>query len=85
MGISIKNDQVEAMIRALAERTGETVTEAVGAAVRDKLDLLDRLPEELEALRRAKLEGLLAKIRSLPVLDDRDHGDMLYDDGGLPK
>ena len=35
--------------------------------------------------REARIDALLAEFRSLPVLDDRDPDDMLYDENGLPK
>ena len=37
MGLNIKNPNVEANIRKLAERTGESLTDAVANAVREKL------------------------------------------------
>ncbi|MEO0982808.1 MAG: type II toxin-antitoxin system VapB family antitoxin [Pseudomonadota bacterium] len=85
MGISIKNEEVERLIRTLASKTGESVTDAVRHAVMDRLDLLDRVPAAVEAQRLEKLDKLIAEFRRLPVKDDRDHGEMLYDKDGLPK
>jgi uncharacterized protein with PIN domain len=59
MPISIKNDQTELLARKLAELTGETLTEAVRAAVAERYDRLRRarsgcsLADELNAIASA--------------------------------
>lgn len=85
MGISIKNDEVEALVRRLAGATGETVTDAIGRAVRERLELMEAAKASHAAIKRKRLTALIAEFRKLPVYDDRDHGDMLYDKDGLPK
>jgi hypothetical protein len=85
MGISIKNDEVEAMIRKLAEAEGAGVTEVVERAVRDRIAKLEGLEASEEADRQRRIDETIARFRSYPVYDDRDHGDMLYDKNGLPK
>jgi len=85
MGISIKNEEVEKMIRQLAAETGVSVTDAVRHAVKDRLELLRAVPAELEARRKDRLDELIAAFRRVPVRDDRDHADMLYDADGLPR
>ncbi len=95
MGLNIKNSAVEAAIRQLAEHTGESLTEAVANAVREKLA---RVEEEAARNAPAKtVEEFLERIK--PLQDEvadyrRRHGitqsmremmDDLYDEHGLPK
>jgi antitoxin VapB len=92
MGLNIKNPNVEADIRKLAELTGESLTTAIREAVREKLARLEQ-----QAGRRETLEEHLAAIRPLQEAlkaqqlrpEDkrtaRELIDELYDEHGLPK
>lgn len=99
MGLNIKNAAVEAAIRELAERTGESLTDAIAHAVREKLA---RIEEEAARNAPAKtVEEMLARIK--PFQDEaaanrraqgdkrsfeefmRDFDDEFYDENGLPK
>lgn len=42
-------------------------------------------PEDVRPVDAERLDALLAEIHALPVLDDRDHAEMLYDESGLPR
>ena len=85
MGISIKNDEVETLIRQLAEVEHAGVTEVIERAVRDRIAKLKQIEAVDEEDRQRRLDETLKRFRSYPVYDDRDHGDMLYDEDGLPK
>lgn len=83
MALSIKDLETERLAKALAERTGETITMATRRALEERLRRLanagnrDILLEELAASR-----GRWAK---LPVLDNRSADEILgYDENGLP-
>ncbi|MET0994678.1 MAG: type II toxin-antitoxin system VapB family antitoxin [Mycobacterium sp.] len=83
MALSIKHPEADRLARELAARTGETLTEAVVVALRE------RLARETGRARTVPLGEELAAIRhrcaSLPVLDDRTVDQILgYDDHGLP-
>lgn len=92
MGLNIKNDEVEAEIRRLAEITGESLTTAVQVAVRERIRRVGSRPAREETL-----EGHLAALRPLQdALKARQlrRGDKrtarqlieeLYDEHGLPK
>jgi len=84
MGVSIKNEETEQLIRELARRKGVGVTTAVRLAVRNELAKtppLKKSPEKIIAAVR-KIQGLAAK---LPILDDRSADEILgYDEKGLP-
>ena len=84
MSLNIKNPEATRLIHELARRTGESMTEAVTVAVRERLDRLaqsDRegLAERLVAIGRDCAARLKEPYRSV------DHGDLLYDEKGLPR
>ena len=85
MSLIIKNDETCRLASDLAQLTGETMTGAITVALRERLDRerrrcgLETRARELRAIaeRCAKLMG--------PGPTVVDHGDLLYDDQGLPK
>ncbi|MGE7414685.1 type II toxin-antitoxin system VapB family antitoxin [Methylobacterium tarhaniae] len=83
MALSIKDPETERLARALASRTGETITVATRKALEDRLR---RVGSDLRET--ALLEDLAASRRrwsNLPVLDDRSAEEILgYDANGLP-
>lgn len=83
MGISIKHDEYERLIRQLADERGLSLTEAVGTAVRNELDRSTRSAARnsfMDRIRRAQ-----AIVAAAPVLDPRPYRDILYDKDGLPR
>ncbi|HEY3000879.1 MAG TPA: type II toxin-antitoxin system VapB family antitoxin [Kribbellaceae bacterium] len=85
MSMNIKNQQTHDLARELASLTGETVTQAVTVAIRERLD---RLRDEAGAEQRiADMHALAREIRELlpPDAFAVPHGDLLYDEMGLPK
>lgn len=83
--LNIKNEQTYELAKKLADITGESLTEAVTQAVRERLARVER-PDPEERLRRIMeiadraAPGFVEPYRSM------DHGDLLYDDEtGLPK
>ena len=89
MGLNIKNEEVVANVRRLAEIEGVSMTKAVDGAVRDALHVAERRREANKELRRRQLDRILADIRSRirPLREGELASDMsdLYDDWGLPK
>jgi antitoxin VapB len=94
MGLNIKNPDVESNIRKLAEHTGESLTDAIDNAVKERLA---RLEEEAARNRPAQtVEEFLARIK--PIQDafaaariasgdtrtSKELMDELYDEDGLP-
>ena len=85
MPLSIKDGETDELARRLAAMTGETITTAVKEALRERL--------EREARRRAKAgqaERLLNIGRRCAAhmrgrAHSLDHGDILYDEQGLPR
>jgi len=70
MAILIKDREADQMIRTLAERTNESITEAVKQAVRERLQRVP-LSETEKAERRRKLAKLIAKANAMPTVDNR--------------
>ena len=86
MALSIKNAETEALARQLAAARGQTITEAITTALRASLAAPDasddRAGAKLERLRRISAD---AGPRWPVDQRDVDHGDLLYDDRGLPR
>lgn len=83
MALSIKDPETERLAKALAEKTGETITMATRRALEERLRRLanagnrEMLLEELAASRN--------RWAKLPVLDKRSADEILgYDENGLP-
>ncbi|MGD2115772.1 MAG: type II toxin-antitoxin system VapB family antitoxin [Acidobacteriota bacterium] len=84
MALSIKHPEADRLARELSDRTGETLTEAVIKALRE------RLLREQGRARPVRLRDELREIRrrcaSLPVRDRRSAEEILgYDGRGLPR
>ena len=66
--LSIKSDEADQLARELAAETGETLTEAVVIALRERLD---REHGRHAASMRTRLARLAADVAALPVADSR--------------
>jgi len=85
MPLSIKDEETDQLARAVSAATGETITEAVRNALRARLDALTRQKDrdaKIEAMRRIGRD-VAAHMR--PPFSSTDHGELLYDEHGLPK
>lgn len=81
MALSIKSDEADRLAREIANRTGETITEAVVVALRERLER-----QSVDALGIAgRLRRLADDVADLPVEDSRSADDLIgYDEHGLP-
>jgi antitoxin VapB len=86
MSLNIKNPEAHALAARLAKKTGETLTDAVTIALRERLERLERTME-IDEQRYQALKALVKDSRGLwqESLLTIDHGDLLYDERGLPK
>jgi antitoxin VapB len=83
MALIIKSDDVDRLARDLAAETGETLTEAVEIALRERLD---REHARHAASMRTRLGRLAADVAALRIADDRTPEEIIgYDDVGLPR
>jgi hypothetical protein len=79
MGINIKNEEVQRLVRELAEKTGKGQTEAIAMAVRAALDRLDK------DARAQQIYDAMTEIadRTAPLMKDFDMDDAMYGPDGL--
>jgi antitoxin VapB len=83
MALSIKSDEADQLARQLTAETGETLTEAVVIALRERLD---REQARHAASMKERLARLAADVAALPVADSgATEGIIGYDDAGLPR
>ena len=84
MALNIRNPEAEKLAATLSKLTGETKTEAVTRALRDRLSRLRR-----ERVRRSladELDEIARHCASLPLLDSRAPDEILgYDEHGVPR
>jgi len=81
MSLNIKNEEAHRLAQELAALTGETMTAAVTEALRERLNRVRKkgLVEELKAIAKDCAARIKEPYRSI------DHGELLYDELGLPK
>jgi antitoxin VapB len=84
MGLNIKNEEAHRLARELARATGESMTVAVSEAIRERLERVrgkskKGLAERILEIGRDCAAHLKEPYKSV------DHGDLLYDEKGLPK
>jgi antitoxin VapB len=84
MSLNIKNEETHRLVRQLARLTGESMTAAVDKAVRERLERVRDGNKGGLAERLLKIGRECAAHMKEPYLSI-DHGEMLYDEKGLPK
>jgi antitoxin VapB len=84
MTLSIKDPEADRLARAVAARTGETITAAVITALRERLIREERKRDDIKAMVE---EGMAIgrHFCSLPEYDTRSLEELLYDENGIPK
>jgi len=84
MALNIRNPETERLATELARRTGESKTEAVTKALRDRLSRVRR--ERSSRPLAAELAEIANHCAGLPVMDARSSDEIIdYDDEGLPR
>ena len=84
MGMNIKNDEAQKLAHKLSELTGESLTAAVTQAVRERLERIENARGAGLADRLLRIGKDCAAHLKEPFLS-ADHGDILYDERGLPR
>ena len=84
MSLNIKNEEAHKLASQVAKLTGESMTEAITRALRERLERLRgergaSLADRLLRIGRDCAAHLKEPFRSV------DHGELLYDDKGLPR
>jgi antitoxin VapB len=84
MALNIRNPEAERLAEELARVTGETKTEAVTRALRDRLTRLRR--ERTQRCLADELDEIALHCAGLPVRDQRAADEILgYDEHGVPR
>jgi antitoxin VapB len=84
MSLNIKNEETHRLVRQLAKLTGENMTAAVDKAVRERLERVRSKKKGSLAERLLQIGRECAPLWKEPY-KSMDHGDLLYDEKGLPK
>ena len=85
MPLSIDDPEADELARKLARSTGETITQAVIIALRERLAREQRKDESIESLVEDIME-IGRHCASLPLLDRRSADEIIgYDENGLPQ
>jgi antitoxin VapB len=84
MALNIKNEEAQKLAQELARLTGESMTAAVTQAVRERLDRLRSeqgvgLADRLVKIGKDCAAHLQEPFRTV------DHGELLYNEKGLPR
>ena len=84
MALNIKNRTAEQLAHELASVTGESLTEAITVALRNRLEALKRSRQRGSVM--AEVAALQEFLRSQPDRDTRSADEILgYDEFGLPR
>jgi antitoxin VapB len=84
MAMNIKNEETQKLVKELTRLTGESMTTAITEAVRERLDRVRSkqgagLADRLVRIGKDCAAHLREPFRSV------DHGELLYNDKGLPR
>jgi antitoxin VapB len=84
VALSIKDPEADRLARELAARTGETLTQAVLTALRERLERESKRKRVLPL--RDELAAIRLRYAELPDLDNRSPEEIIgYDEHGLPR
>ena len=85
MPLSIKDPEADRLARELAARTGESLTQAVVVALKERLAREERKVDDDDQMVEDVLE-IARRFSALPVLDPRSDDEIIgYDEHGLSK
>ena len=84
MALSIKDPETEAIAREVAQRKHLSITQAVKVSLEKELAGMERAEQERYEKRVAAIQKLRNEVKTWTVADPRPHGEILYDEDGLP-
>ena len=82
MNLHIEDEETCQLADELAQLTGETVTDAIMVALRERLERQREIAERLQRMR--EISRRTARLLR-PGPSAVEHGDFLYDEDGLPR
>lgn len=84
MAIHIKDAETERLVRELATRSGESITQSIKRAIAERLERLRS--GRSGGIQRAEILRIVERIAALPELDARTNEEILgFDESGLPR
>jgi antitoxin VapB len=83
VSLNIKSPEAHDLAAKLARLTGESMSKAVTEAIRERLERERRRRDEEAVV--AKAMAIARRVASYPRKDRRPHGELLYDERGLPR
>ena len=83
MSLNLKNSETHRLAKDLSMLTGESMTEAVTVSIKERLERVRHDKEDLIRKLAAIADDCAARLEE-PWLSV-DHGELLYDEKGLPK
>ena len=83
MSLNIKDPEAHKLAQRLAEETGETMTQAVTVALRERYSRVRRAKRAKATA--AELRAIARRFRIHLKGPVEDHGTFLYDEQGMPK
>ena len=75
MAINIKDPETDRLAREVAQKTGETLTDAIRNALQERLQRL--ASQSAAQAKRDKLNEILSRVDALPRLDSRTEDQIL--------
>ena len=85
MSLNIKNEETCRLATELARLTDDTKTGAITKALRERLERERRRRDADELMEKMRAIGERCAKLIEPGFASTDHGEMLYDERGLPK
>jgi antitoxin VapB len=85
MAISIKDPETDELARKLADQTGETITQALKQALRERLARIAGRHRLAGVSVRLLTIGQRCAAHMQKAGHSLDHGDLFYDERGLPR
>ena len=84
MALHIQDPETDRLARELSAATGETITQAVNAALRERLRNVSIAPPMNAEEIIARVEAITSELARLPILDTRSADEIIgYNEHGL--
>jgi antitoxin VapB len=86
MALNIKNAETEKLVRELARRRGQGITEVLTDVLRREVERERRKPKSADDIdeKMRRIDAIVQEFKKLPVLDDRSPDEIIgYNEHGL--
>jgi len=85
MSFTVKNDVADRLARELVALTGESLTQAVTTALEERLERVRAAQPQADLAERLLAIGRDCAAHLKEPYQTIDHGELLYDESGLPR